>query len=143
MLTVFVDQLYSRPLFELEKIITFIGLEYDRKSLVSIIPNFHENFMKSLHETTIPDEFYQHGLKTLKHELDTTDNMRNWPCKSFIKGIKLQNLLPIKPSEIAANCSSSLFNDLCSNNANNDSPKSSCVILYFGLIFSRAPCSYK
>ena len=107
MLTVFVDQLYSRPLFELEKIITYIGLEYDRKSLLSIVPKFHDNFIKSLHETTVPDEFYQRGLKILKHELDTTDNMRNWPCKSFIKGIKLQNLLPIKPYEIAANCSSS------------------------------------
>lgn len=105
MLTVFMDQLYSRSLFELENIITYIGLEYDRKWLVSISSDFRDKLAKNLYETSIPWNYYQAGLKTLKSELELTDTMSMWPCRSFRKDVKLSSLLPIKPHEIAANCS--------------------------------------
>lgn len=107
MLTVFVDQLHSRSLFELEKIVTFIGLDYDRKLLASIASGFRDKLASNLYETSIPRNYYEAGLKVLKSELELTDTMTRWPCRSFRRDVKLQSLLPIKPYEIAANCSSS------------------------------------
>ena len=51
LLTVFVDDLLLRPVVELEKVLTFIGVKYQRAQLVSVAPAFASTLAKSLSST--------------------------------------------------------------------------------------------
>ena len=51
LLTLFVDDLLLRPVVELEKVLTFIGVKYQRAQLVSLAPSFASTLAKSLSST--------------------------------------------------------------------------------------------
>ena len=51
LLTVFVDDLLLRPVVELEKVLTFIGVKYQRTQLVSSASSFASTLAKSLSST--------------------------------------------------------------------------------------------
>lgn len=44
------------------------------------------------------------GLRALQRELDSTNTLSDWPCKSFLKN-KCSPKLQVQPEMIAANCS--------------------------------------
>ena len=98
------DQLYKRPRHELEKILTFIGIEIKIDELITksqAIPTLLSSY---IHPTSsIPTEVYQAGIHTLKHELDITKGFRDWPCQSFSKSY--HKSMPIEPRVLATNCS--------------------------------------
>jgi len=116
MLTVFIDQLYARPLAELEKLLTYIGLEFDRQQLVTASQRFKEQLGIFLHrpdidktQTTtattsiLSPTMYQVGLKAVREELESTHSLTDWPCKSF-KHFE-DPTIPMHTADLAANCS--------------------------------------
>jgi hypothetical protein len=107
---VFTDQLVSRPRVELEKILSFVSVDYDRKMLISLCSEFQsqlKNYLKiGSKDAVVPLNVYKIGLKSLKEELDTTNVLTDWPCKSFVKNYR-PNFMSISPEKLAANCTAS------------------------------------
>lgn len=113
MQTVFIDQLYARPLAELEKLLTYIGFEFDRQQLVTASQMFKEQLGIFLHRTddpqlisnnpTLSSTQYQLGLKAIREELESTHQLTDWPCKSF-KHFE-DPTIPMHVPDLAANCS--------------------------------------
>ncbi len=107
-LSVFVDDLLSRPVVELERIISFMGYKVDRPAIVAIVPSFlvslkvelGDSFqpMKDISEldnyeplgsfddsvlSVMPPLFVEAGMRSLKDELVSTKQLTVWPCRNF------------------------------------------------------------
>ena len=117
LLTIFVDELVARPAIELEKVLTFIGVKYDRSALLRAAPGFAESLSRDLDATaSAPPLLVAAMARALEDELQHTDNLSVWPCPSFRRlddhaGPKPQPVsawtgrLPVPPDALAANCS--------------------------------------
>jgi hypothetical protein len=123
MLTIFVDDIILRPAFEIEKIITFLGVKVNRNELFKTIK---EHIVELESEVDmiptgpgainflIPPNYLNIGLAALEEEMRTTDSLTKWPCKSFneidilykSKKINKNDKLYLSANELAANCSS-------------------------------------
>jgi hypothetical protein len=126
--TVFLEDIIARPVVELEKILTFVGIKVSRDLLVSGIDSFMDSVyddMKLLyrddaaagvwavipnemrHEILyVPDELKRRGFQVLADEMAKTKGLTKWPCESFRELDKeYGTLLPMKSAQLAANCS--------------------------------------
>lgn len=112
MLTVMTEDLINRPMIEIDKILTFIGYKIGRRELLDAFAEYKLELQKEITTPTrdeILPSFIDSGLSALKNELESTDELQKWPCKSFReldKMIKRDEPLPIKFNQLAANCSS-------------------------------------
>ena len=113
MLTVMTEDLLNRPMIEIDKILTFIGYKVGRRELLDAFAEYKLELQKEITSPTRDDilpSFIESGINALKNELESTDELQKWPCKSFReldKMIKRGEPLPIKSDRLAANCTSS------------------------------------
>jgi len=112
MLTIFADDLVTKPMIELEKILSFSGVKFSRDDLrkainthlnelieeIDYIPNTYSSYQ------LIPPKLMKIGVDTLRNELDTTKLLTKWPCHSF-NSISNKDKLLFAPSVLAPNCS--------------------------------------
>ena len=127
LLTVYVEELVARPAVELEKVLTFVGVKYDRPALLRAAPGFAASLAADLAPSAAPGAHPSWPplpplavatmVKALEDELQHTDNLAAWPCPSFRRldsheGPKAQlpvsaatSRLPVPPDALAANCS--------------------------------------
>jgi hypothetical protein len=112
-LTIFVEDLLARPVVELEKILTFVGVKYSRPTLSAASLGFSERLQQVLSggipkysaqqsfpgtsfvqisdgtstETAknynIPVEYISPMLDALENELEHSNGLTKWPCASF------------------------------------------------------------
>ena len=126
MLTVFMDDVILRPVIELDKILSFVGIRAARSDLVEASNAFGRQLQADLdmhgvdynptshavieHLDILPQNLIEPALASLESEMTTTDTLAKWPCKSFRElEKKLPNLslsLPIPAKELAADCGS-------------------------------------
>ena len=105
---VFTDHLYRRPQVELEKILSYLSIDYDRVKLARVAPEFQARLKAFLEvdvdEANIPAPLFSAGVSALKYEWESTHGLTGWPCKSF-KNPEGDAFLTLKPPQLAANCS--------------------------------------
>jgi len=126
MLTVFMDDVILRPVIELDKILSFVGIRAARSDLVEASNAFGRQLQADLdmhgvdynptshavieHLDVLPQHLVETALASLESEMTTTDTLAKWPCKSFRElEKKLPNSplsLPIPAKELAADCGS-------------------------------------
>lgn len=120
MLTVFMDDVLLRPVIELDKILSFIGIRAPRSDLVDASNEFGRrlqadlgvhgvDFYPTTHVSTehldgLPAHLIAPALSSLENEMTSTDTLAKWPCKSF-KDLESKGLgLPIPAATLAAEC---------------------------------------
>jgi hypothetical protein len=111
MLTVFSDDLLTRPAAELGKIVTFAGGKVDHAGLLASLVHLPA-LRREWAEPSISlgaerlSELYQTGLTALRKEMVSSKNMTRWPCKSFYDVPRKDAArLPLPASTLTANCS--------------------------------------
>lgn len=113
MLTVFAEDIALRPLFELEKMLTFAGVRYARADLQRLLAAG----LHSLRADLAPDRgsssgtgaaLYRCGLAALAEELTSSKNLTKWPCASFSELDRLAaaagEQLPLRAEQLAPAC---------------------------------------
>ena len=108
---VYAEDLITRPVSELEKIITFAGLPLpERKRMFKqgllLKAAVKANLKKPAAD--IPPEWMRTAVSVLEEELQSTNTLSDWPCKSFRKihsDEEVSAALPMKAAELAADCS--------------------------------------
>lgn len=110
---VFVEDLLQRPVFEFEKIITFMGLKFDRPKLVGLVKVGTSDFSKTLltalgayniSANHAPTELLDAGIDAIDNEYASTKGLTKWPCKMF-RDLKSPSVtLALSASDVAANC---------------------------------------
>lgn len=107
--SVFVEDILSRPIVEMEKIITYIGIKLDRPKMVAAIDEFRAHVTRDLGARApndLPGTLLEGAVAALEDELTSTKGLTQWPCKMFRdlepekSGVRL--LMPA--SQVAANC---------------------------------------
>ena len=94
MLTVFTEDLVKRPVIEIERMMSFVGLKVSAKSIEAILTA--DGYMKKLETVLdhipsgeilriIPENLIQAGIDSLTKELKATNGLSKWPCESFRK----------------------------------------------------------
>eukprot|EP01038_Epipyxis_sp_PR26KG_P006904 gene6904-9456_t len=122
MLTIFADDLINRPVFELERILTFLNYKASREELLQATQpsNSDKNILNELissfridsnSNSNIPENLLLIAENTINDEMKISKDLTKWPCKSFRELDKtvtsLGGELPLKSYELAANCSNS------------------------------------
>lgn len=111
-LTLYLDDIINRPAFEIDRILSFILKKsrfmareklLDMNKLVNTLKNDIKSSSSSPSLTKFNSEFNTIALKAMKSDYDSTGGLTKWPCKSFRE--LDQNNLPMKATELAANCS--------------------------------------
>ena len=116
MLTIFTKHLFDNPMFELEKVLTFVGANgYDRPKIVKQLPEFIKELAESLKQ--YPDQNRLRNLSTeqlsqiigsIGAELDQSKHLTKWPCLNF-RSLQPKEpsapSLPIPYNVLSANCS--------------------------------------
>ena len=94
MLTIFTEDLMKRPIIEIERMMSFVGLKVNVKAIEAILTA--EGFMEKLETVLdhmpsgevlhiIPQNLIQAGIDSLAKELKATNGLSKWPCESFRK----------------------------------------------------------
>jgi len=119
MLTVFLDDIITRPAIELDKMLSFIGIRAARSDLVDAF-NFYgktlqvelglpaaDNVDSLAHLDALPPSLIDSALAALESEVSSTDTLAKWPCKSFrdLEKSEAGKQLPIPSAMLAADCS--------------------------------------
>eukprot|EP01036_Dinobryon_divergens_P027168 gene27168-35893_t len=108
MLTVFTTDFARRPVVELEKILTFLGVKASREDLLSVVQSNSEALQaifsreKSQSSVLSPSQAADIA-NTIESEMRASKDLTRWPCKSF-RELEKKLLLPIPSSNLAANC---------------------------------------
>ncbi len=125
MLTVFVDDLISRPVVEIYKILSFLGHRGARSDILEAVAALHKETIAGLqvgpwelsvdgaavlHEQSYIDgaRLVEAGAAALAEEMEATDGLQKWPCNSFASldsSSPESAMLPLKSASLAANCS--------------------------------------
>lgn len=121
MLTVFMDDVILRPVIELDKILSFIGIRAARSDLVEASNAFGRKLQADLdmhgvdynptshavieHLDLVPQDLIPAALSALENEMTSTDTLAKWPCKGF-RELEKTVKLPIPAKDLAADCSS-------------------------------------
>lgn len=119
MLTVFLDDVITRPAIELDKMLSFIGIRAARSDLVDAFNFYGKTLQVELglpaagnadplaHLDALPPLLIDSALTALESEVSSSDTLAKWPCKSFKDLEKSQagKLLPIVSATLAADCS--------------------------------------
>lgn len=112
MLTIMSDELLNKPMIEIDKILTFIGYKVGRRELLDAFKEYKLEFQSVVTNPTRNEmlpSFIESGISALKNELETSDELQKWPCRSFRELDKMakKEKLPITFNQLAANCSTS------------------------------------
>ena len=107
---VYTEDLITRPVSELEKIMTFAGIILpDRKKMFKygwiLKSNIKANVKKMNSETDV--KWINTAMSVLEDELQSTNTLADWPCKSFRKVTPDESVvtsLPMKANELAPDC---------------------------------------
>lgn len=94
MLTVYTEDLMKRPIIEIERMMSFVGLKVNAKAIEAMLAT--DGHMKRLQTILdhmpsgevlhlIPANLIQSGIDSLTKELKTTNGLSKWPCESFRK----------------------------------------------------------
>jgi len=121
MLTVFMDDVILRPVIELDKILSFIGIRAPRSDIVESSNAFGRKLQADLdmhgvdynptshavieHLDLLPTHLVDAGLASLETEMTTTDTLAKWPCKGF-RELDVAASLPVPAKALAADCGS-------------------------------------
>lgn len=117
MLTIFLDDLISRPIVEIEKMLSFIGNKISRPDIIGDIPlllsemskEFNSNFNQESDGTysMLTSVEIRMIADTIELELNNTLGLSKWPCPSFrsLEKELINEKLIMSPSDLSANCS--------------------------------------
>lgn len=123
MLTVFLDDVLLRPMIELDKILSFIGIRAARNDLLAAVGQFSKQLQADLemhgvdynpsthlsvgHLDVLPTHLVGPALTALESEMTSTDTLTRWPCKNFQDLEQDAALaLPVRAKDLAADCAS-------------------------------------
>lgn len=123
LLTVFLDDVLLRPMVEVDKILSFIGIRAARNDLLAAVGQFSKQLQSDLemhgvdynpsthlsvgHLDVLPAHLVGPALAALESEMTSTDTLTRWPCKNFRDLEQDAALaLPVKAKDLAADCSS-------------------------------------
>ena len=104
----FVEDIVQRPVFEVERIISFMGLKFDRPKLYGMANAFRATFVQSIGNVTaegIPVDLLRVGVDTIDNEYKISQGLTRWPCKMFRDLNSPGLILPMSSADVAANCS--------------------------------------
>lgn len=123
MLTIFTEDLVSRPSFELEKILSFIGFKLSRAEVAAIAESASQRaaLLNVLTQTAsadaglsdpqsllrIPADLYDTATSSIQTEMQASKELTKWPCQMFRplhKGESAPWKLPLSSPNLAANC---------------------------------------
>jgi hypothetical protein len=105
MLSVFVEDLKARPVVELYKILSFMGIRPSQPDIEAAINQLGASTMARLaeNEGAVPQNLVTAAADALQ---ETTARLSKWPCDSF-KDLELDgDKLPIHYTQLAADCDS-------------------------------------
>jgi len=105
MLSVFLEDVFIKPVVEMEKLITFIGLPMLRPELLVAVSEMDlSGFQQDVQ--TIPLHLREAGFQAINDELISSNGLTQWPCKNFRELDNGPDSLPLSSRDLAANCSS-------------------------------------
>ncbi len=104
---VHVEDLLRRPVFEVQRIASFIGIKVREEDILPLLQKYSLGLTS--HPNDIPlSNWQQLAVDTIKNELDTSKNLSRWPCRSFKELESKEVLLPHRRYYmLAVNCSRS------------------------------------
>jgi len=119
MLTVYIDDLATRPVPEIYQILSFVGHRGGRSDILGAVKAMHAHVMKELgidqlstqgtsvqHE--VDSSLIEAGIKAISEEMTATEGLQKWPCQTFnhLASTSKESMnLPLKAASLAANCS--------------------------------------
>lgn len=120
---VYADQLVTKPVTELEKMLTFAGHKPNRDSLLNAVKTYLPTLTAEWDDlATIRDHFgnltqtsgvavdidsiYKKAVAAVQKEMVESQNLTKWPCKSFrdFKDKQVVEQLPLPVKTLAADC---------------------------------------
>jgi|MDTE01.1.fsa_nt_gb hypothetical protein len=105
MLSVFIEDLTARPVVELYKILSFMGIRPSQQDIEAAVEQLGASTMARLaeNEVAVPQDLVSAAADALR---ETTARLSKWPCDSF-KDLEVEgDKLPIHYTQLAADCNS-------------------------------------
>lgn len=105
MLTVFLEDVYAKPVVEMERMLTFMGVPVQRPELLTAVAEMDlRSFRRD--DEDVPVHLREAGLRVLHEEMRSTNGLSDWPCRPFreLDGDAMVRL-QLHTRHLAPNCS--------------------------------------
>lgn len=109
MLTIFLDDLRHRPIFEIQRIASFAGFKASPEDIISMLGKYPavQSVVQTRGSPTVAiANWATIAANTLQTEMDWSKNLSRWPCKNFKELEMKKVVLPHRRFfMVSANCS--------------------------------------